>query len=170
MNGVLESVHRDLPEHAGEDVLDARRQHGEPGARFRFVGEETAERHRLAEDRRRLRERQRCRRVDQALVAGQYLVDAVAELVGHRHHVAPPAREVQHDEGVQVRRPEGAVGAALLSLGDRRVDPRPAEEVFDDLAGARREAVVGGLDHLARAAPVDVPGDVLDGRVAVPLE
>ena len=77
-------------------------------------------------------------------------VHAVAELVGHRHHVAQPVGVVQHDERVRVlgdRRAERAAALALARLG---VDALVREERLRHLLDVAREARERAPDDLAR--------------------
>jgi hypothetical protein len=57
------------------------------------LGEQRAEGQHLAEDGGGFGQRQRRRRHQRALRAGQHLMHAVAELVGERHHVARLAHD-----------------------------------------------------------------------------
>ena len=87
---VLEPVHRDLAEHGRDLVLEVRREQREPFVRVGHLLEQTTERHRLAEHRRGLGERERRPLVEDALPAREVRVQSVAELVREREDVAPP--------------------------------------------------------------------------------
>ena len=91
-------------------------------------------------------------------LAGEILVDAVAELVRERLHVAQAAGVVEQD--VRVRARDGAVaeGAAALARHGRRVDPAAVEKAVDDVAELGQEGAVGGRDGGARLGPTGRAG------------
>ena len=131
--------------------------------------EQRAEGQHLAEDARRLRQRQRRLRHQEALVGGQHLVHAVAELVRERHHVARLALVVEQHVGVRRRHGRMREGARRLAGPRRRVDPAPLEEAAGDASPSPAQIAVGGEHRLARLVPGDAPVDRLrQRRVAVP--
>jgi hypothetical protein len=123
----LEIVEGDLAHHGVDHVLDlAGEQHLAGGVGG--VGEQPAEGQHLAEDARRLGQRQRRRGQQLALPRGEALVHAVAELVRQRHHVARLAEVVEHHVGVHVGDGGVGEGAGRLAGLDARVDPALVEE------------------------------------------
>ena len=120
---VLEAVHRDLAEHRRDLILEVRREQREPLGRIGDRLEEAAERDGLAEHRRGLRERERRRLVEHALPAREVRVQAVAELVREREHVAAARRPVEQQVRVMRRHRVRAERARTLARARRRVDP-----------------------------------------------
>ncbi len=96
-------------------------------------------------------------------------MDAVAELVGQRHHVARFAEVVQHHVGVDIGDGRVGKGAGGLAGFDARVDPALGEERLGNLAHAGIEGGIGIHHHLAGFVPADGLG-LFHGqrRVAVP--
>ena len=94
--------------------------------------EQAPEHQRLAEHRRGLGQRQRRRLLKHALGLGQRGVQPVAELVGHRQHVAAPGGEVEHHVRVHAGHGVGAERAAALVRAHRGVDPALVEEAAGD--------------------------------------
>ena len=121
--------------------------------------EQPLEHERLAEHRGGLGQRQRRRLVEDALRLGERGVQPVAELVGHRQHVAAPGGEVEHHVGVHARHRVGAERAAALVRAHRRVDPVLVEEPPGDRAGLGGERLVGVEHELAGLAVGE--GDLL---------
>ena len=93
MHAVLEAVHRDLAEHRGDLTLEALGEQREALRRGRSVASSSRPKVTVSPN------------TDAvsasvsgvvwwkiALLAGQVRVQAVAQLVGEREHVAPPAR------------------------------------------------------------------------------
>ncbi len=105
--------------------------------------------------------------MEDALLAGEVLVDAVAEFVGERLHVADAAGEVHQDVRVRARDRAVAERPAPLALGDGRIDPAAVEELLGDGAHLRVERGVRVEHGVARLIPAEVPLDLADGRVAV---
>ena len=134
---VLEAVHRDLTEHRRDLTLEALGEQREPSRRVRGLGEQAAEGDRLAEHRRRLGEGERRRLVEHPLFPRQVGVDAVAELVGERQHVAPAGRPVEQHVRVVRRHRVGAERARALAGAHRRVDPVLVEEAAHDVGEIR---------------------------------
>ena len=110
----------------------------EPRRRVVGVVEQAAEDDLLGEHRGRLGDGQRRVLVEDALLAGERLVQAVAELVGEGEHVAAAVGVVEHHVGVDRGHGRGAEGAAALDGRRRRVDPALVEEALDDLGGLVR--------------------------------
>jgi len=104
---MLEPVHANLPERGRKGVLDFGGQHPQPHLRVRFLRHQRLEHQHLAEHRRSFCGGQRGVRLERALDTREFLMDAVAELVRQRHHVARPALEVEED--VRVHRGHGPV-------------------------------------------------------------
>ena len=126
---VLEAVHRDLTEHRRDLIFEVRREQRQP---FRGIGhrlEQAAEGDGLAEHRRGLRERQRGRLVEHPLPAREVRVQAVAELVRERQHVAAARRPVEQQVRVVRRHRVRAERARSLARACGRVDPRVVEEL-----------------------------------------
>ena len=124
----------------------------EPALVVGDLGEHPPEHQLLAEHRRGLGERQRRRLVEHALGLGERGVQAVAELVRHRQHVAAGGGEVEQHVRVHARNRVRAEGAASLVRPRRRVDPVLVEEPPRDRAGRRRERLVGVEHQVARLA------------------
>ena len=124
----LEGVERDLAHHGVEHVLDLARQHGK--ARLGRIGriEQRPEGQHLAENARRLGQRQRRRCHQGALWRGEPLVHAMSQLVRQRHHVAGPAEIVEHE--VRMGAWDGRMGerARRLAIAHRGVDPAGVEK------------------------------------------
>ena len=150
VDGGLELVHRRLAEHGGDRALDVLGQQAQArGGRLGGV-EQTPEHERLAEHRRGLGQRERRVLLERAARSGQRRVQAVAQLVGQREHVAAARGVVEHQ--VRVRGGDGvrAEGAAALALAHGRVDVAPVEELLRGLAergrvGERRRHELGRL-------------------------
>ena len=129
---VLEAVHRDLAEHGRDLVLEVRGEQREPLGRIGHRLEQATERDRLAEHRRGLGERERRPLVEHALAAREVRVQAVAELVRERQHVAPARRPVEQEVRVMRRHRVRAercpvacrAGPARRSTGCRRTRAR----------------------------------------------
>ena len=111
------TVHRDLAEDGRDLALDRLGEQVEPRARVVGLAEQAAEDELLGEDRGGLGDRQRRALVEDPLLAGQVLVDPVAELVGEGRHVAAAVGPVEHHVGVDRGHGRGAEGAAALALG-----------------------------------------------------
>jgi hypothetical protein len=143
VDGVLEAVHRDLAEHRGHGAVERPGEQVEPLCRARRPLEQPLEHDVLAEDRRRLRERQRRREMEDPLRARKRGVHAVAQLVRHDENVVRPRRVVQHH--VRVRRGHGvrAERPAALARAGRPVHVAAREEL------ARRLAQLGGEGAVA---------------------
>ncbi len=106
--------------------------------------EQRAEGQHLAEHARGLGERQRRRRHQRALHAGQHLMHAVAELVRERHHVARLALVVEQDVGVRGRHRRMREGAGRLALPCTGASIQPLrEEAPGDVGHPRREIAIG---------------------------
>ena len=88
---MLEAVHRDLAEDGRDRVVDPADEQVEQRPRIVLALLQLLEGERLGEDRRRLGERQRRPRVQQAEILGERAVQAVPELVREREHAAPLA-------------------------------------------------------------------------------
>ena len=153
---VLEAVHRDLAEHGGDLVFEVRREQRQPFVRVVDLLEETPERHRLPEHRRRFGQRQRCRLVEDALFAREVRVQTVAELVREREHVAPARRPVQEHVRVVRRHRVGAERTRSLARSGRSVDPGPVEEAPCDVGELTGERPVGVEHEVLRAVSTDV--------------
>src|SRR6202021_864781 len=104
----------------------------------------------LAEDRCGLRDDRRGYHVEDPAGRGEHTVQAVAEFMGHRHHVPESAGVVEQDVGGEGR---------SLGLAERReelrrpgwcIDPALIEEARDDLKRARRERAKAVEYELAR--------------------
>ncbi len=128
VHGILEAVHRDLPEHRRDLALEALREQREPRRGLGRLGEQTPEGDGLAEHRRGLRERQRRRLMEHALPAGEVRMQPVAELVRERQHVAPTRGPVEQHVGMVRRDRVGAERARALPGTHRCIDPRLVEE------------------------------------------
>ena len=163
VHGVLEAVHRHLAEHRRDRVLERRREQGESLVRVVDAGEQGVVGDGLAEHRRGLRERQRRRLVERALTAGQVGVQAVAELVGQRQHVAVAAGPVEQQVRVVRRHGVGAERSGALGRPDRGVDPAAVVEALHDPGELGREAGVGVVDQGGGLGPADL-GFVLGHR------
>ena len=100
---VLEAVHRDLAEDRRDRALDRLRQQRQPRLGRRRRLQQPPEHERLAEHRRGLGQRQRRRHVEDALLAAERGVHAVAELVRQRQHVAAQVRVVEQHVRVHAR-------------------------------------------------------------------
>src|SRR5207237_2644324 len=94
----------------------------------------------LAEHRRSLGERQRGRRHQRTIRRGQYLMDAMAEFMRERHHVARLAHIVEQYIGMRRRYSRMRKGARLFSGADRRIDPTLPEKLVRHLSHPRRES------------------------------
>ena len=124
----LEVVEGDLPDHGVDHVLDLR---GEEDLARRLVRrrvEQPAEGQHLAEDARRLRERQRRRGQELPLRRRQPLVHAVAELVRQRHHVALLAEVVEQHVGVHVGHRRVREGARRLARASPPASIQPCSK------------------------------------------
>ena len=152
---VLEAVHRDLTEHRRDLPLDRLGQQVEAGARIGCVGEQSPEDELLGEHRGGLGDRQRSALVEDALLAGEVLMDAVAELMRQRGHVAAPVGPVEHHIGMDRGDRRGAEGAAALARPRRDVDPA-IEEPPGDLAHPRGDGIERLEHDLAALAPADL--------------
>ena len=97
-----------------------------------LLSEQASKRDGLAEDRRRLRQRQRGGGVELPLLGRQHLVHAVPQLVGQRHDIATITGEVQQHVGMLARDGGMREGAPLLAWRRRGVDVA-AEEAADDV-------------------------------------
>ena len=146
MDEVLEPVERHLAKDGRDRAVDALGQQAE--ARVFALGrvQQPAEHERLAEHRRGLRERQRRRLLEHALRLGECGMQAVAEFVRHRQHVATAGGEVEHHVRVHARDGVGAEGAAALVRADRSVDPALVEEPPRDPSRLGGERLVG-VEH-----------------------
>ena len=82
-------------------------------------------------------------------------MDAVAELVREREHVAALVRVVEHHVRVRRRDRVRAERAAALVGAHRRVDPRLVEEAPREVAELVGERAVGLEDHRLGARPLD---------------
>ena len=97
-------------------------------------------------------------------------MDAVAELVRERHHVARPPLVVHQHVRVHARHRRVAERAGVLARAQGGIDPAPREEAVDDLGERRREPAIGlQHDHLGV-----VPGHALvavfgNRRIAIPV-
>jgi hypothetical protein len=107
----------------------------------------------LAEDGCGFGERQRRRGHQRALIGGEHLMNAVAKLMGERHHVARLAHIVHHHIGVDRRHGRVREGAGRLAGACRRVDPVAIKEAASDLGHLRIEPLIGGEDRAARVLP-----------------
>ena len=97
-------------------------------------------------------------------------MDAVAELMRERHHVARLALIVQQHIGMDGRNRRMREGAGRLAGTRRRVDPALVEEPFGDRRHFRREPAIGVEHRLARLVPADHALHRLrERRVAVPV-
>ena len=161
---VLEPVHRDLAEDRGDVAVERVGEQREPRRRVGRLAEHPAEDDRLAEDRRRLGDRQRGRELEDALRARQRRVDAVAELVGHRQHVAGARGVVEHHVGVARGHRVGAERAAALAGRRRGVDVVAGEELGRRVAELARELVVALEHELAGVGVADRLLDLGDRR------
>ena len=156
VDAVLELVHRDLAEDGGDLALDRLGEQAEARAGSSASAEQPSEDDLLGEDRGRLGDRQRRVLVEDALLAGERLVQAVAELVGEGEHVAAAVRVVEEHVGVDRGDGRGAEGAAALDRGRRSVDPALLEEALNDLRGVAREGGERVGDQLAALLPGDL--------------
>ena len=86
-----------------------------------------------------------------ALARSQREVDAVAELVRKRQHVAPARGVVEHHVGIDGGHRRGAKGAAALAWAQRGVDVPFLEEAVREVAELRREGRVAVQNDLAGA-------------------
>ncbi len=157
VDAVLEAVHRHLAEDRRDGAVERLGQEREARSGVgRFV-EEPLEHDRLAEDRRRLGDRERSRYLEDALLlAGEVGVDAMAQLVRHRQDVARAGGVVQHHVGVGRRDRVGAESAAALAGGRAaRRCSRPRRSPDGGLAQLRREAPVAVEDELAGVGVAD---------------
>ena len=169
VDAVLELVHRDLAEDGRDLALDRLGQQARgarPGSSASL--EQAAEDDLLGEHRGRLGDRQRGVLVEDALLAGERLVQAVAELVGEGEHVAAAVGVVEHHVGVDRGDGRGAEGAAALDRRRRRVDPALVEEALDAISAARSENEANeSSDQLAALLPGDLLVVAGDRRHAV---
>ncbi len=89
------------------------------------------------------------------LRAGEIGVDAVAELVRQREHVAPACRPVQQDVRVVRRHRVRAEGAGTLPRPHRGIDPCVVEEALHDVGDLRREGRVRVEHEVTRVGPAE---------------
>jgi hypothetical protein len=85
----------------------------------------------------------------------QNLMDAVAQLMRQRHHVARFAEVVEHDIGMHGGDGRVGKGARGLAGFDARINPALGEEGGCDFRHARVEGGVGFADGLHRLVPAD---------------
>lgn len=124
----FEIVEGDLAHDRVDHVLDLA---GQQRLALGFVGglgQQRAEGQHLAEDRGGLGQRQRRRGQQLALCRRQALVDAVAQLMRQRHHVARLAEIVQQHIGVDGGHGRMGKGTRRLAGFHRRIDPAALEE------------------------------------------
>ncbi len=164
---VFETVHRDLAEHGRDLPFEALGEQSKPRRRVARLREQATEGHGLSEDRRRLRERERCRLVEDALLPREIGVQAVPELVRERQHIAPPRRPVEEHVRVVGRNRVRAERAGSLARAHRRVDPRLVEEPLHDVGELRRERRVRVEHEVARVPPAEHVLGLGDRRHAV---
>ena len=141
-------IERDLPHHRVDHVLDLA---GEQ--RLALLGafglrQQPLEGQHLAEHAGGLRQRQRRRRHQRAVLRRQHLMHAVAELMGERHHVARLALIVHQHIGMRRRRGRMRERARRLAGPHRRIDPAIGEEPLGDAGHLRREAAIGRQHHV----------------------
>ncbi len=153
---VLELVHRDLAEDRGDRPLDVLGQERQAAGRLGRLLEQPAEDEGLAEDGRRLGERQRGVLLEDAARPRQGGVQAVAELMGQRQDVASLVRPVQQDVRVGAGDGVGAEGAAALARTDGRVDVVAVEEDLRGVAENRGEVAERVQHELAGLVPAVV--------------
>ena len=169
MEALLETVEGDLAHHRVEPVLDlAGQQRSALGGRG--LGQQALEHEALAEDRGRLRQRQRRVGQQRALRRRQRLVHGVAELVRERQHVSPLVHVIQEHVGVlrrghRVRERAGGLARPRLGVDPRAVEegPRPVGEG----GGQRAEALQH--DRLGLLPAVDAGRRFGERGVAVPV-
>ena len=101
MHFSLEGVERHLPHHGVEHVLHLGGEQRPLLSLIRHLRDERAKGDHFAEDRRRLRERQRGRRHQGALSCRKHLMHAVAEFMRERHHVPRLSLKVQQHIGMR---------------------------------------------------------------------
>jgi hypothetical protein len=157
----FEVVEGDLAHDRVDHVLDLAGEERLLGLGVRRLGQELSEGQHLAEHARRLGKRQGRGAEKLALAGGEDLVDAVAQLVGERHHVPGLSEVVQHHEGMHVRHRGMGKGAGGLAGLDRRVDPAAVEEGCRELGEAGVEGGIGvgyGARGLVPADEPVVPG------------
>ena len=166
----LELDEGDLPHHGVERVLDLAGQQDPALHRIALGREQRAEGQLLAEHRGGLGERQRRRRHQRPLPAGQHLVHAVAQLVRERHDVARAPLVVHQHVGVHARHGRMAERAGILARPQGGVDPALAEEALEDRREPRREAAIGVEHDDLGIRPGDPLVAVLgQRRVAIPV-
>jgi hypothetical protein len=132
MHLALEAEEGDLAHHRVEHVLDLGGQQHLALDRIGGLGEQGLKGEHFAEDGRGFGQRQRGGGHQRALLGGEHLVDAVAELVGERHDIARLALVVEQHVGVGRGHGGVAEGAGRLAGAHRRVDPAAVEEAFGD--------------------------------------
>ena len=165
----LEVVEGDLPHHGVDHVLDLRGQQDLPRGLILRPVQQPAEGQHLAEDARRLRQRQRRRGQQLPLPRRQPLVHPVPELVRQRHHVAALAEVVEQHVGMHVHHRRMREGPRRLPRLHPGVDPAPLEERPREVRHARIEAGVGVEHRRLRLLPADLPVVLArKRRVAVP--
>ncbi len=93
--------------------------------------------------------------MEDPLLAGEVLMDAVAELVGEGRHIAATIGPVEHHIRVDRRDRRSAECASALVGAGRHVDPVPVEEHLGDLAHPRRYRLEGLENDPAPLLPAD---------------
>ena len=148
MNRALERIERDLPHHRVDHVLDLA---GEQ--RLALLGalglrQQPLEGQHLAEHAGGLRQRQRRRRHQRAVLGRQHLMHAVAEFMGERHHVARLALIIHQHIGMRRRRGRMRERARRLARPHRRIDPAIGEKPLGDVGHLGRETAIGRQHHV----------------------
>ena len=164
MHRVLEAVHRDLTEDGRDLVFEVRREQREAFGRIGDGLEQASEGDRLAEHRRGLRQRERCRLMEHSLPPGEVCMQSVAQLVRECEDVSPARRPVEQEIRMMGGHRVRAERARTLARTRRGVDPGVVEELASGIGELARERAVRVENQFLRLVPADLALGTTDRR------
>ena len=155
MQLAFEIIEGDLAHDRVDHVLDLAGQKRLALGLVGGSGQQRAEGQHLAKDRGRLGQRQRSRGQKLALTGGHALVDAVAQLMRQRHHVARLAQIVQQHIGMHRRHRRMRECAGGLAGFHAGINPALVKEGLGQFGQFRRKAGIGVQHRGAGLGPGD---------------